>query len=203
MTTSTTGTPSDRGAPAGLLEAKLDEVLAELRQERQARQRWQELAHELTGVAQGAMAVASRELEDLSADVTADDVARFLRTAIRTLPQLEVMLTWLAGLEELATEVTSLAGAGMGTLSQGLAEAEVKGWFTLARNGSTAADRVVAVLAAPAPAEPASLMSLLRQLRDPRVRRTLARAIAVAQALGDLAPAPGQIPPSATIPTKE
>jgi len=102
---------------------RLDEMAAQLRAERTARERWAELAHELMPVAQGAMQLACDELEDLSRDVTVDDAVRFARTAARSLPALERMLAQLGSASELAREVMTLSGAGMASLSDGLARA--------------------------------------------------------------------------------
>jgi hypothetical protein len=181
------------------IEERLDrlsaqvELLGALLQAQQAdRERWQALTHELTGVAQGAMTVASRELEDLSADVTAEDVARFLRTAVRTLPKLEVMLTWAASIEELATELTALSGAGMASLSDALGRAESRGYVDAARATGRIADRMAAALITEPDPTPPSSLALLRRLRDPQVRRGLDRTLTLLQALA---------PPEATTAT--
>ena len=68
-----------------------------------------------------------------------------------------------------------------------LAEAESKGYFEAAREGFSVADRVVVAAARQARAEPSappSTLSLLRQARDPRTRRALARALTLLQAVG-------------------
>jgi hypothetical protein len=166
------------------LTAQVEQIGALLSAQQADRERWQALTHELTGVAQGAMTVASRELQDLSADVTAEDVIRFLRTAVRTLPKLEVMLTWAASVEELTAELTALSGAGMASLSGVLARAESRGYFDAARAGGRIADRMaLAVLAEPDPAPP-STFALVRRLRDPQVRQGLSRTLTLLQALG-------------------
>lgn len=189
-----TGVAAPRGLPAGdggglderldRLTAQVDQLTALLLAQQEDRERWQALAHELTGVAQGAMTVASRELEDLSADVTAQDVARFLRTATRTLPKLEVMLTWAASVEELAAELTALSGSGMASLSDALARAEAHGYFDAVRAGGRIADRLAAALLTEPATEPPSTLALLRRLRDPQVRQGLDRALTLLQALG-------------------
>jgi hypothetical protein len=166
------------------LTARVDRIGALLVEQAEARERWQSLAHELTGVAQGAMAMASRELEDLSAEVCVEDVVRFLRTGTRTLPKLEVLLTWAAGIEELAGELTSLSGAGMATLSDALARAESRGYFDAARAGGRIADRMAQAVLTEPPARPPSTLALLRRLRDPQVRRGLDRTLTLLEALG-------------------
>jgi hypothetical protein len=85
---------------------------------------------------------------------------------------------------DLLAEVTSLTGAGMSSLSDVMATAETRGYFTAARYGAGAVDRFVTTLDA-TPAGPApSTLALLRRLRDPQVRRGLGRALDLLDALG-------------------
>ena len=182
-----TATTTESGIEERLdrLTAQVEQLGALLQAQQADRERWQALTHELTGVAQGAMTVASRELEDLSADVTAEDVARFLRTAVRTLPKLEVMLTWAASIEELATELTALSGAGVASLSDALGRAESRGYVDAARATGRIADRMAAALITEPDPAPPSTLALLRRLRDPQVRRGLDRTLTLLQALDD------------------
>ncbi len=210
------------------IESQLAALAEQMAADRADRERWKELTHELMPVAQGAMTVASRELEDLSADVTVEDLVRFARSAARTLPQLESLLSAVAPATELVHEVTSLTGAGVGAVSNGLALAESKGYFTLARGGVQIVDQVagsfgeedlkslgdnvvlilntVKQMTQPEVMQflsrtaldvqemddgpPPSTLALLRQLRDPQVRRGLARALTVLRDFGAAAPAP-------------
>jgi uncharacterized protein YjgD (DUF1641 family) len=89
------------------------------------------------------MDMATRELDDLSDDVTAEDLSRFARTAVRSLPRLEVALAQLDSLSELLHTVNSLSGAGMATLTDTLAAADEKGYFEFVRETGRIADRVV------------------------------------------------------------
>jgi uncharacterized protein YjgD (DUF1641 family) len=122
---------------------QMDFVAAELQAQRESRQRWSELTETLVPVTRGAVDMATRELEDLSPDVTAEDAARFARTAARALPKLEVLLAQLDSLSELLHTVNSLSGAGMDKLTEVLAVADDKGYFAFARRGGMIADRVV------------------------------------------------------------
>ena len=173
------------------LGEQVGELAVELRTAREDRERWRELAGELTPVAQGAMEVMSRELEDLSRDVTVDDLVRFLRTLLRALPRLEATLTQLDSVAELTSEITSLTGDGVAKLSDTLATAERRGYFGAARAAATTTDRAVRALVTEGlPDSPPSLPALLRQLRDPRVRLALARLLTVLRVLGDPGPDP-------------
>ncbi|MBL8928700.1 MAG: DUF1641 domain-containing protein [Kineosporiaceae bacterium] len=244
MSTATTGpatpaVPDDAARTAQLdrIETSLVALAEEVHQLRAERDRWRELTHELMPVAQGAMSLASRELEDLSGDVTIEDLARFARTAARALPQLEALMAQVGPASELVHEVTSLTGAGVGALSASLARAEERGYFTFARGGAAILDQVVAsfgeedlralganvVLILETVKQmtqpevmrflsqtveevkedhgpPPSTLALIRQLRDPQVRRGLGRALTV---LHDFGAATSRTTPAATTPEKE
>jgi uncharacterized protein YjgD (DUF1641 family) len=211
------------------LSAQVDELVAEMRRQRESREQWSELTHELAPVTRDAMDVASRELQELSADVTISDVTEFARTLARSMPKLQAMLIQLDSMAELTHEVNSIAGAGVAKLSETLAEAESKGYFTFARHGaemveevvtSFSEDDVIALrenlvlilntvkeLTQPevmtllnrtglslqsmqddAGTEPPSAFALVRQMRDPRVRRGLNRTLSLLRTVGDEAP---------------
>lgn len=217
------------------LSAQVDELVMEMRRQREAREQWSELTHELAPVARDAMDLASRELEDLSGDVDIADVAEFARTLARSLPKLQAMLVQLDSLAELTHEVNSIAGAGVGKLSDTLAQAESKGYFTFARHGAEMVDQVVTsfseddvvalrenlvlilttvkeltqpevmtllnrtgvslqAMQDDAGSEPPSAFALLRQMRDPQVRRGLGRTLALLRTVGEDAPGPPALP---------
>ena len=94
------------------LSAQMDWVIEQMQAQNAAREQWTELTATMVPVTRGAMDVATRELEDLSADVTIDDVTRFARTMARSIPQLEVMLAQLDSMSELVSTASSLSGAG-------------------------------------------------------------------------------------------
>ncbi len=166
-----------------LLSRQVAAVAEDLRKQRESREQWQELAQTLVPVSQDAFELASRELDDLSRDVTVDDAVRFSRTMARSLPRLETMLRQLDSLAELGAELTSLSGAGVGRLSELLAGAERDGWFDLVPVLADAAG----ALRQP-PADPPSALALVKSLRDPRTRRGLATLLLVLQALGQERP---------------
>ncbi|MEI6621355.1 MAG: DUF1641 domain-containing protein [Actinomycetes bacterium] len=195
------GAPDSTGAPdpAGAeVLAKLDAMAVqiaaiseELRQTREAREKWAELMETLVPVSRGAMDVATRELEDLSTDVDFDDAARLARTAIRSMPQLEAMIAQLDSVTELGHEINSISGAGMAKLTAVLQTAEDKGYFVLAREGAAVADRVVDTLVRDGrlvPDQTPSVFSIANTLRDPQTRRGLARLMTILRAVGSDAP---------------
>jgi uncharacterized protein YjgD (DUF1641 family) len=125
------------------MSAQLDLIVAETIAQKQAREKWVELADTLVPVTRGAMDMATRELDDLSDEVTADDLVRFARTTARSLPKLEALMAQLDSLSELLHTLNSLSGAAMGKATEVLAVADDKGYFAFAREGSRIADRVV------------------------------------------------------------
>lgn len=125
------------------LSAQVDELVAEMRRQREQREQWAELTHELAPVTRDAVAAASRELEELSQDVTVDDLAEFARQLAKSLPKMRAMLVQLDSMAELTHEVNSIAGAGVAKVSESLAEAEAKGYFTFARHGAEMVEEVV------------------------------------------------------------
>jgi uncharacterized protein YjgD (DUF1641 family) len=245
--TAVTDAPSSPGVEERLdrLSSQVDELVTEMRRQREAREQWTELTHELAPVARDAMDVASRELDQLSHDVTIEDATEFLRTLARSLPKLQATLQQLDSLSALGHEVTSIAGAGVATVSDRLAEAERKGYFTFARHSAAMVDQVVTSfteddvqalsenivlilrtvkeLTQPEvmsllnrtgvslqhidddlDAAPPSMLALVRQMRDPEVRRGLGRTLALLRTVGadqvPTAPAPGR--PAAGHPTE-
>ena len=81
MTAQLDGT--DLASQVDRLSAQMDFITAELLAQREARERWSELVETLVPVTRGAMDVATREMQELSQDVTIDDVTRFARTLAR------------------------------------------------------------------------------------------------------------------------
>jgi uncharacterized protein YjgD (DUF1641 family) len=141
------GTPATIDERLDRLSAQVEEIAADLRSQRESRQQWEELAQTLVPVSRSAFDLASRELDDLSDDVTVEDAVRLARTLARSLPQLERMLAQVEGLTELGSEVTSLGGSVFAKAADVLAEAERNGYFAVARGGRTVMDRVVAAYA--------------------------------------------------------
>lgn len=178
--------PASITARLDAMTTVLEEMAAQLRAERAARLRWEELAHELMPVAQAAMQLASDELGDLSREVTSEDAVRFARTAARSLPHLERLLAQLGSASELVHEVTALSGAGVASLSGGLAQADRRGYFQALRHAGGIADRMALTLNrtyAERRGEPATLRVLLRQLRDPQTRQGLSTLLSLLAAL--------------------
>jgi uncharacterized protein YjgD (DUF1641 family) len=129
------------------LSAQIEDIALDLARQRESRQQWEELAQTLVPVSRGAFDLASRELQDLSGDVTVEDSVRLARTLARSMPQLERLISQLQGMAELGSELASLSGAGFAKAADALADTERKGYFAVGRGGRAALDRVVAAYA--------------------------------------------------------
>lgn len=125
------------------LTIQVEWIAEQIALQNQAREQWTELADTLVPVTRGAMDVATRELDELSEDVTIEDAARFARTLARSLPRLEVLMAQLDSVAELTHELNSLSGAAMAKLTDTLQVAEEKGYFAFARQGGRIAERIV------------------------------------------------------------
>ncbi len=188
----TAATTVDQVGQLDRIETQLATILDELEATRRERDRWRELTHELMPVAQGAMDVASRELEGLSRDVTVEDLVRFARTAVRTLPRLEALLVQLDSMSELVHEATSLTGAGVSSLSTTLATAESKGYFTFARGTATIIEEVVESFGEEdlkaLGANVVLILQTIKQMTQPQIMRFLSTTVADVQEVDDAPP---------------
>lgn len=202
----------------------VEEMYGELQAQRESRERWAELNEVMVPVTRAAFDSVSREMEDLSEDVTIEDAIRFARTTARALPQMERLLAQLETMTELGSEATKLSGAMMAKVSDALADAERKGYFTFAQGGMSIAEKVVTsfdekdidalgdnvvlilntVKQMTQPeimtmlrrtmvtvqedqvtdVKPPSTFALLKEMRDPDVRRGLARTLHMLRSIG-------------------
>lgn len=208
-----------------LLSAQVSFLVDEARHQREQREKWAELSHDLAPLARQAMDSAARELEEI--DVTLEDLTRFSRTALTSLPALEASLRQLESLGELGRDVAPLATLATAALTERLQALEEKGYFDFARAGVGVVDRVVTsfteedvealgdnivlilntvkemtqpevmtmlrrtihtVGEQPEDTEPPSVLTLLREMRDPQVRRGLARLLTMLRSIGEDSP---------------
>lgn len=210
------------------LEAKLDlltEQMAVLTADAVDRRRRRDAFDELTGdlarVSEGALAVATRELDSLSQTVDLAETLHLLRRLVEVAPTLERVLGGLTVATELVDEAVPLTSDVLAMLTDRLDAADRKGYFDFATAALGVADRVVTnfdaddvdqlgdnvvamldalrqitqpemlaflarmidavqaeQLAVEAePSEPPTLWGLARQVRDPEIRRGIARAL--------------------------
>ncbi len=139
----TSATQPDLSGQLDRLTLQVDWMAEQMRQQQLERQKWSELAETMTPITRDIMDAATREMDDLSADVTSEDLARFARTAARSIPRLEALLLQLEALSELAEQLAELSGPIMAKLTEAMQTAESKGYFAYAAQAAVMADNVV------------------------------------------------------------
>ncbi len=130
------------------IEERLDQMALQLEvltdeamRQRASRERWSELTEVMTPIASQAMNTVSGELEAL--DVSIDDVTRFARTMVTTLPTLERLVSQLTSIAELVEVVAPMAEPVMASATARLATLDERGYFDIGRSGLGVIDRVV------------------------------------------------------------
>ena len=142
-------TPVEVGAPLStdekldLLMVQVAALTEEMAAQRAIREQVSDLVGELAPVTSGAMELATRELQDLQDDVTAEDIGRFARTVVRAMPTMEKLVAQLDSLQDLAQTVVPLGSGAMETLTGTLETLDEKGYGAFARGGAAIADKVV------------------------------------------------------------
>lgn len=171
------------------------------------RQERAELMRDLTPVAEDAFRLTVEQLEEIQEYIDLGDLLRLLKRLLRNGRNLDKLLDQLESVMDLAATVSPLADDAFGKAVDTLAEMEHKGYFAVARGGMQIADKAVASLAGEdfdrlgdnavlildtvknMAQLDTSYLGLLRQARDPAVRRGLALTMRVLQIIG--APASG------------
>jgi uncharacterized protein YjgD (DUF1641 family) len=115
----------------------------EARKEQRRRQEWDELKNDLMPLAGDVYRVAVRELEEVDAYFSSEDVLRLMKRLLRNTRNMEQMLDQMESFAALWQEVSPLTQAAFLTLMNRLEEAEQKGYFAFMRGGLDIADRVV------------------------------------------------------------
>jgi uncharacterized protein YjgD (DUF1641 family) len=227
----TTATSTDLEAQLDRLTTQVDWMAEQMRQQQLERQKWAELVEISTPITRDVMDRATAEMEVIGQEVTSEDLARFVRTTLVSLPKLEAMLRQLDSLTELAETVSGLSAPMLARLTEILQAAEEKGYFAYAKQTAVIADNVVtefteedvaalgdnvvtilhavkemtqpevmALVQRTAitmqdvedhPAEPPSMLQLVKQMRDPQTRRGLSRVLAMLNSVGEEQPAVG------------
>ena len=139
----TTDTQTDLAAQLDRLSAQVDWMAEQMRQQQLERQKWAELVEISAPITRDVMDRATAEMEVIGQDVTSEDLVRFARTALVSLPKLEAMLQQLDSLTELAETVSGLSTPMLARLTEILQTAEDKGYFAYSRQMAVLADNVV------------------------------------------------------------
>jgi uncharacterized protein YjgD (DUF1641 family) len=188
---------------------------------RRQREQYEELLADVTPLAGEAMAVATRQLEELRSRGDLANLVHLMTRLVEVAPTLDRMLVVVDSLSELSADAMPLTSDAMALASDRLSELNRRGYFEFATAGFGVVDRVVTnfskddveqlgdnvvtmletvkELTQPEmlaliqhmidglqrqktaitdeSAEPPSMWALARKLRDPDVRKGIARAL--------------------------
>jgi uncharacterized protein YjgD (DUF1641 family) len=171
-----------------------------------------ELVRDITPLANQAFDLAVEQLEEIQEYIDLSDLLRLFKRLLRNGRTLDRMLDQLESLEDLLETVGPLADDAFGKAVDIMAGLEAKGYFAFARGSVNLMDDLVASFSEAELSQmgnftnrtlievkkeiskpmDASYMGLLKQMRDPAVRRGLALTLRVMQAIGSQA-APNEI----------
>jgi len=141
-----------------------------------------ELVEDVVPIANDAFRIITEQLEEVQEYVDLCDILRLAKRLLRNGRNIDKMLDQLESMMDLAQTVGPLTDSAFEKATDLLQTAEQKGYFTLAKGGVQAVDRFVTSLEE----EPidTSLRALLRQMRDPDVRRGLSIAMRLLREFG-------------------
>jgi len=122
---------------------QLDIVVAELLEQRMRREQWAELVADATPLAGEAMAIASRELEDVQEWVEPADMLRLLRRILRNTNNIEDGMAKYESAMEFIDDVGPLTSGAFLKLLELFDEYERRGYFEFASAGLGVVDRIV------------------------------------------------------------
>ena len=177
----------------GTLERKLDVIAAQvqyLTEEAELSARRQqdraELAHDVIPIANDAFELLTEQLEEVQGYVDLSDLLRLLKRLLRNGRNFDKMLDQLESLMDLTHTVGPLADKVFEKATDLLQQAEHKGYFVAARAGARAIDDLVTSFNQEDARhqEEVSLWALLRQVRDPEVKRGLAFVLRALRVVG-------------------
>lgn len=175
------------------LEAKLDLlteqmtlVAADADHRRRQREAFDDLTGDLGRVSEGAMVMATRELESLSQTADLADTVRLLRRLVEVAPTLERALDGLSMVTELVDDVAPLGTDVMAMLTDRLADADEQGYFAFATAAFGVADQVVTNFdehdVTQLGDNVVAMLEALRDVTQPEMLAFLGRMIAAVQA---------------------
>ncbi len=143
-----------------------------------ARQDRAELMRDLTPVANEAFRLAVEQFEEVQEYVDLRDLLRLVKRVLRNGRNIEGLLDQLESLSDLASTVGPLADDAFAKAVDVMSALDEKGVFAFGRRALRAAEQEL-----DRPVD-SSLAGLLRQMRDPAVRRGLAMMMGVLRVVG-------------------
>ena len=166
-----------------------------------------ELVRDLTPLADQAFSLAIEQLEEVQEYIDLNDLLRLFKRLLRNGRNLEKMLDQLESLADLLETVGPLADDAFGKAVDIMAGLEAKGYFAFARGGTKLLDQLVASFSEAELSQigeftsrtvievkkevsqpmDVSYMGLVKQMRDPAVRRGLSLTLRVMHVIGSQA----------------
>jgi uncharacterized protein YjgD (DUF1641 family) len=181
---------------------KLDTLLIFMEDQQTNQRAMQELRDDMIPIANHMIKLTIDELAEIGTEFKVEDLLFLVKRLLRNTSLLIKMVDQLEGLMGLTAEVDLLGKQVFNQVVEQLDELERKGYFRLATEGMQLTDRVVqeiqpedieafgdtlvtALQAArqPAPDKAPSMVSLLIQMNDPKLRIGLARMLNVVKAI--------------------
>jgi uncharacterized protein YjgD (DUF1641 family) len=187
-----------------LLTAQVTYLSEQAQYAERQRQERTELVRDITPLANQAFELAVEQLEEIQEYIDLDDLLRLFKRLLRNGRNLEKMLDQLESLADLIETLSPLADDAFGKAVDIMAGLEAKGYFTFARGGMNLIDTVVTSFSEEElnrmgdfthrtlvdvkkemgrPVD-VSYFGLVKQLRDPAVRRGLALTLRMMQVIG-------------------
>ena len=126
-----------------VMSTQLDIVVSELLEQRMRREQWAELVTDATPLAGEALAIASRELEDVQDWVQPEDMLRLLRRIVRNTNNIEEAISKYESAMEFIDDVGPLTSGAFLKVLELFEEYEQRGYFEFATAGLGVVDRIV------------------------------------------------------------
>jgi uncharacterized protein YjgD (DUF1641 family) len=204
-----------------LLHQKVDRLTELLEAQERRQQELEELKDDVLPLMTHAMTLTIEELDDIGMAFRMEDLLYLAKRLLRNTTMFIKLMDQLEAVAALGEEAELLGKQVFANLVQTLGELEREGYFAFLRGAQHVLDGVVHAFgeeelkalgdttvpllknAAGALADSAalnddvSLIYLARQLRDPQVRRGMARMLMVVKALGEIEPEAGNSKPQA------
>jgi len=183
-----------------LLHQKLDYLTEQFEAQRRRQDEMNELMQDAVPLVNNMIKLSIDELAEVGNDFEIGDLLFLLKRLLRDTRMLVGLLDQLESMAELAEEGQKMGKRIFHQLTMELDRLEREGYFDFARAGWRVADRMVHEFDAQdvealgerlvgalktEPPENVSLLGLLREMNDPKVRRGLLRAISLLKAIGD------------------
>ena len=143
MTIEATDRIADLERKIDVMAEQMEVVVAEAREQRLKRQQWEELISDLAPISGEAMALASRELENVQEWVEPADMLRLLRRILRNTNNIEEAMAKYESAMEFLADAGPLTSQAVTKLLETMDEYEQRGYFEFAGAGLGVVDRIV------------------------------------------------------------